>query len=379
MPPKKVRMDAKVAALEGEMSEVKSTLIDVQNAVKTSHESLMAMFERCLGKTILEEEGSANGKGRPYGFHNLSRDALTEFRQSFKKVELPSFTGEDPAEWISRAEVYFRVQGTLPELKVSLAQLCMEGATIHFFNYLVGEYEDLSWEKLKESLLARYGDHGDGDVYEQLTGLKQSGTVEKYITEVEYLMAQIPKLTNKQFLGYFLHGLKAEIRGRVRSFVAMGEMSRARLLQVTRAVEKEIYGENGSSSNRGPRFGSGSHRPGTHGAGRGNSYWVLVKNREGGVNGGSKSNAIGLRDERAAHGDKRRNGPRDRGFQHLSYQELMDRKQKGLCFKCKGSFSPTHQCPDKHLRILLVDDSDTEELEGQVLAIEVNEAEDYEM
>lgn len=57
----------------------------------------------------------------------------------------------------------------------------------------------------------------------------------------------------------------------------------------------------------------------------------------------------------------------------------MDRKQKGLCFKCKGPFSPTHQCPDKHLRILLVDDSDTEELEGQVLAIEVNEAEDDEM
>lgn len=174
MPLKKVRMDAKVAALEGEMSEVKSTLIDVQNAVKTSHESLMAMFERCLGKTILEEEGSANGKGRSAGsgFHNLSRDALTEFRQSVKKVELPSFTGEDPAGWISCAEVYFRVQGTLPELKVSLAQLCMEGATIHFFNSLVGEDEDLSWEKLKESLLARYGDHGDGDVYEQLTGLK---------------------------------------------------------------------------------------------------------------------------------------------------------------------------------------------------------------
>ncbi|CAI8586004.1 unnamed protein product [Vicia faba] len=120
MPPKKVKMDAKVVALEGEMSEVKSTLIDVQNAVKTSHESLMAMFERCLGKTVLEGEGSANGKGNSSGsgLYNLSRDALTEFRQSIKKVELPSFNDEHPAGWISRAEMYFRVQGTLPELKV---------------------------------------------------------------------------------------------------------------------------------------------------------------------------------------------------------------------------------------------------------------------
>ncbi|CAI8591751.1 unnamed protein product [Vicia faba] len=125
---------------------------------------------------MLEEEGSANDKGgrssgkgnsSGSGLHNLSGDALTEFRQSIKKVELPSFNGEDPAGWISRAEVYFRVQETLPELK-------------------------------------------------------------------------------------------AEIRGRVRSFVAMGEMSRARLLQVTRAVEKEVYGEKGSSSSKGPRSGSGS-------------------------------------------------------------------------------------------------------------------------
>jgi hypothetical protein len=44
-----------------------------------------------------------------------------------------------------------------------------------------------------------------------LTDLKQSGTVEEYITEFEYLTAKIPKLPEKEFLGYFLHGLKTEI------------------------------------------------------------------------------------------------------------------------------------------------------------------------
>jgi hypothetical protein len=35
--------------------------------------------------------------------------------------------------------------------------------------------------------------------------------VEEYITEFEYLTAKIPKLPEKEFLGYFLHGLKTEI------------------------------------------------------------------------------------------------------------------------------------------------------------------------
>ncbi|KAI5437860.1 hypothetical protein KIW84_023829 [Lathyrus oleraceus] len=113
MPPKKVnysefvKMDAKVAALEGEISNVKSTFLDVQNAVKASHESLMAMFERSLGKTILEGE---------------------EFHQSIKKVELPYFNGEDPVGWISHADMYFRVR----------ARRCWKGKVVRM------EKEDLT-------------------------------------------------------------------------------------------------------------------------------------------------------------------------------------------------------------------------------------------
>ena len=141
----------------------------------------------------------------------------------------------------------------------------------------------------------------------------------------------------------------------------------------------EIGGGNESFNSRSPRSGKGSHRSGLHGAVQENSDWVLVKNRDGGSKGGARSNSVGPREDKTAHGDRRRNGPRDRGFQHLSYQELMDRKQKGLCFKCKGPFSPTHQCPDKHLRILLVDEGDPAEDGGQILAVEVSEEENDEV
>lgn len=392
MPPKKTnvlkQMEARVEALESELSEVRSTLADVQNTVKENHASLFALLEKCLGKTLHVGEGSTGKstatvdqgspekmKGTGGSFSNLKGDAMTEFRQSVKKVELPAFNGEDPAGWISRAEVYFRVQDTIPEVKVNLAQLCMEGPTIHFFNSLIGEDGELTWENLKEALLERYGGHGDGDVYEQLTELKQEGTVEEYILEFEYLIAQIPKLPGKQFLGYFLHGLKSEIRGKVRSLAAMGEMSRSKLLQVTRAVEKEVKGGNGSGFNRSSRFGNGSQRPGSFSGGRGSTDWVLVKGKEV---GGSKGPAIGPKRDGSTHGDKKKHGPRDRGFTHLSYQELMERKQKGLCFKCGGAFHPMHQCPDKQLRVLVIENEEEENSDAKILAVEVEDTDEEE-
>lgn len=201
--------------------------------------------------------------------------------------------------------------------------------------------------------------------------------MDEYITEFEYLIAQIPKLPDKQFLGYFLHGLKPEIRGKVRSLATMGEMNRSKLLQVTKAMEREVKGS-GSNFYRGPKSGNGSHRPNSYGSSKPGSDWVMVKGREVEATGGARSNANGPNADKPAHSDRRRTGPRDRGFTHLSYQELMDRKQKGLCFKCKGPYHPNHQCPDKQLRILVVDDDAGAEQEANILAVEVDESEEEE-
>ncbi|MCI61964.1 hypothetical protein A2U01_0083221, partial [Trifolium medium] len=55
MPPKKVTlpafklMEARVEAVEHDLTEMRSTLVDVQNTVKTNHANLIAMLEKCLG------------------------------------------------------------------------------------------------------------------------------------------------------------------------------------------------------------------------------------------------------------------------------------------------------------------------------------------
>jgi hypothetical protein len=151
-------------------------------------------------------------------------------------------------------------------------------------------------------------------------------------------------------LGYFLHGLKEEIRGRVQSMAVVTDLHRGKLLQVTRAIEKETA-----------RPGHGSNRSGTYGPNKGSAAdWVLVK---GGKESTQKGGGFGPRSERPAQSD-RRGEHRDRGFTHLSYNEIMERRRKGQCFKCKGPFSQTHQCLEKYLRVLIVDDDVAEGEEG---------------
>lgn len=45
------------------------------------------------------------------------------FRLLAKKVELPSFDGEDPVAWITRAETYYEVQRIYKNLLIQLIKL----------------------------------------------------------------------------------------------------------------------------------------------------------------------------------------------------------------------------------------------------------------
>lgn len=74
------------------------------------------------------------------------------------------FDGEDTVGWISRAELYFQVQETPDDVCVNLVQLCMERTTIDFFNSLLENEEELSWEQFKRELLDHYEDNGKGDI-----------------------------------------------------------------------------------------------------------------------------------------------------------------------------------------------------------------------
>ncbi|MCI35010.1 RNA-directed DNA polymerase (Reverse transcriptase), partial [Trifolium medium] len=107
------------------------------------------------------------------------------------------------------------------------------------------------------------------------------------------------------------------------------------------------------------------------------SDWVFVKGgaASGTVSGnGPKSPNTNNRDTKPGGDSSRKGGTRDKGFTHLPYHELVDRKKKGLCYKCGGPYHPLHQCPDKHLRVMIIDDDDGKSDEAKLLAVEVTDS-----
>ena len=48
-------------------------------------------------------------------------------------------------------------------------------------------------------------------------------------------------------------------------------------------------------------------------------------------------------------------------FRRLSYTEMLEKKEKGLCFKCDEKFGPNHVCKFKQFRIMLMEESEEEE------------------
>ncbi|KAL5147490.1 hypothetical protein HKD37_06G017171 [Glycine soja] len=231
--------------------------------------NLMSTFSKGFEE---EGEGQASVKrgqpstetrksGRNPRLKPLEGDDLAEFRQSMKKIELPSFYGDDPTGWIARAEIYFNVQETREAIRVSLAQLCMEGGTIHSFHSLLNEYENLSWEDFKKEMLEWYGGRGEGIVYDQLALLKQSGSMEDYIHSFECLIAQVPRMHDEQYFSYFTQGLKDEIHARMRSLHIANPFTRGRIMNVACAIDVEISGQCRVWQGRGEICGVGRAQP----------------------------------------------------------------------------------------------------------------------
>lgn len=122
------------------------------------------------------------------------------------------------------------------------------------------------------------------------------------------LRLRFPHYRINNLLAIFLHGLKVDIKGKVRSLSAVGSLSRGKLLQVTRVVERGVRGDTRIGYNRHSKLGQGSSKPkfgGTHKGG--GSDWIMVKGKDGGPIGSNNGGNVGPRNE------KGRSGPRDRG------------------------------------------------------------------
>src|ERR1044072_3893759 len=195
----KPKMGERIDVLEEQMSDVKTTL---QSLIEQMQTQSLAIGE--LGKQL------GTQRATPVSETSTEGSSHNESHLAGKKVKLPVFEGDDPVAWITRAEIYFDVQNTPEEMRVKLSRLSMEGSTISWFNLLMETEDDFSWEKLKKALIAQYGGRRLENPFEELSTLRQTGSVEEFVEAFDLLSSKVGRLPEEQYLGYFMSGLKPQ-------------------------------------------------------------------------------------------------------------------------------------------------------------------------
>nr|KYP56676.1 Retrovirus-related Pol polyprotein from transposon 297 family [Cajanus cajan] len=233
----------------------------------------------------------------------------------------------------------------------------MEGKACHGFQYWRNQAKHPSWAEFTRALLKRYGENGRGTVYERLATIRQTGSVEDYVQEFELLIAQAKPSSEEQVLGYFLAGLRSDIRSQVRPHDPK-ELNRA--MEIAHDIEEAMndirnYGKP-QSHNSNSRFRyqgnntiiSRVETPGT--------------NREPQGENRPSSGSTGTRQDGNIVPPTR-----PRGTRNLPYREYIKHREENRCFHCGLAFGPGHRCPEKNLRVIILADEESSDPDSPVL------------
>ncbi|MCI11184.1 hypothetical protein A2U01_0032284, partial [Trifolium medium] len=214
--------------------------------------------------------------------------------------------------------------------------------------------------------------------------------VEEFVESFELLSSQVGRLPEDQYLGYFMSGLKPQIRRRVRT---LNPQTRMQMMRIAKDVEEELReddedGRLGSKKGGVERMGrsdwAGSFQRNNRNGSTyskepsraSNSGWSNPNSKTGST-GSNANSTTSLTSTGKKEGDSR-SGWRG-GVRSINNNELEERRAKGLCFKCGGKFHPTlHKCPEKFLRVLILGEGETMNEAGEIISMEEVQSEEEE-
>ncbi|MFS7982719.1 putative retrotransposon gag domain-containing protein [Helianthus anomalus] len=293
--------------------------------------------------------GTVSGSGEVFTSSGSKSDPAGDtllLPWAVKKVKLPEFSGFDPQGWFQKATLYFEINNTAENLRLRLAQLSMCGVAQQWFTNLTQVRPSLTWLDFQSELLQRFSGLDIQNPYEHLATVHQSDSIYDYIDDFEYLLSLVPRLPESQALGYFIAGLKDDVKQRVRLHHPTTCLD---AMYLAKDVELMLRPSDSSSLLSRFRYSQPVGLP-LEGSGfRHNSWGTRVSKPVG--NSGSVS-GFGAA------------GSHDRGIRSLSRTEWEERRKKGQCYKCGQPYSPTHTCPNGKLRVMLLGDDEPDEFEG---------------
>lgn len=118
------------------------------------------------------------GLGGQGGSPNPRDGSYSSWRQ--KKLNLPTFDGNNPDGWILRAKRYFDFYRQIREEKIEPAIVAFEGEVLLWYQWEHCRRPIHRWEDLRQLLLRNFRTTYSGSLYEQWLSFSQIGSVGEY-------------------------------------------------------------------------------------------------------------------------------------------------------------------------------------------------------
>ncbi|WVY93243.1 hypothetical protein V8G54_032331, partial [Vigna mungo] len=110
-------------------------------------------------------------------------------RSRRKRVELPTFEGADLMGWIAQAEKIFERQSATEKEKMKFVYRCMEKVLASFcFCFWRKKTTHPTWKRFTDDLMRRFDGRHRDTVVEKLAAVRQKGSVDEDIQELESLV-----------------------------------------------------------------------------------------------------------------------------------------------------------------------------------------------
>ncbi|GKA22419.1 transposon ty3-G gag-pol polyprotein [Tanacetum coccineum] len=228
----------------------------------------------------------------------------------YLKLHFPRFEGEDPKGWLYQAEQYFELQRVETEDQVQLASFHIDGIALQWHRWITKFRGPMTWAEFLKVLLGRFRPTDYEDLAEALSRLQQTTTVASYQEAFEKISYQVDGLPEIFLVGYFIGGLKEEIRLEVKLKTPKNLIE---VIGMALLVEEKLnLQRRGYMSQRFSALPAPSRSTTTQG-----------------ILGPSPNQRLNL--------------PAPNPIQRLSQTEARERRVKGLCYYCDDRYTPGHK------------------------------------
>ncbi|GAU50876.1 hypothetical protein TSUD_411060 [Trifolium subterraneum] len=233
------------------------------------------------------------------------------------KLDVPKFNGTDAMGWIFKISQFFDFHKTPDHERLTVAAFYMEGQALGWYQWMHRNHLITAWFDFLQALETRFAPSYYDDP--SLFKLVQRSTVNQYLSEFESLANRIVGLPPPFLLSCFISGLSPEIRREVQ---ALRPATLSLATALAKLQEDKIKDRKRLFKGKTPSHHSSPSLQPTP-----NTTPALLPAPP----------------------------PPRVNFRKLSPEEMASHREKGLCYNCDETFTPTHKCKGRFF-LLISDD-----------------------